>query len=225
MIPRYSHPEMARVWSEEHKAELWLKVEIAVCEAWAELGAIPPEDMEAIRGATLNLPRMDELFRETHHDIIAFVRSVAERVGSAGRFIHLGLTSSDVLDTALALQMLEAADILSSDLAALESTVAEMAVRHKLTPIVGRSHGIHAEPTTFGHKLAVWVDQLRLDQQRLWAARAEVAYGKASGAVGTHANVPAEVEERACQILGLQPAPASTQIIQRDRHAAYLSAL
>ncbi|MBI4495008.1 MAG: adenylosuccinate lyase, partial [Chloroflexi bacterium] len=225
MIPRYTHPEMARVWSEEHKLDTWLRVELAVCEAWAELGAIPQPELAAIRRATVDPARVQQLLQETHHDIISFVRAVAESVGPPGRFIHLGLTSSDVLDTALALQVLEAAAILDQDLQALEAATTELARRHKLTPMIGRTHGIHAEPTTFGHKMALWVWQIRQDRERLAQARDELAIGKLSGAVGTHANVPAEVEERVCARLGLAPAAVSSQIIQRDRHAYFIATL
>ncbi len=225
MIPRYTRPEMGRIWSEEHKLELWLRVEIAVCEAWAAVGVIPTEDLEAIRSAQIDMARTAELFAETHHDMISFTRAVAERIGPAGRWIHLGLTSSDVLDTALSLQVQEASDILAADLERLESALSDQAVRYKYTPMVGRTHGIHAEPTTFGHKLAVFVAQARRDQTRLSQARDELRVGKISGAVGTHANVPAEVEERALGRLGLMPAEASTQILQRDRHAQFVCTL
>ncbi len=225
MIPRYTRPAMGRVWSDEHQLELWLKVELAVCEAWAELGVIPEEDMRAIRGATLQPERMAELFSATRHDVISFTRGVADQLGPAGRWIHLGLTSSDVKDTALSMQIQEAADILAVDLRQLEAALAELAVRHKYTLMIGRTHGIQAEPTTFGHKLAVFVAQVRRDCQRLEAARGELRFGKISGAVGTHANVPAEVEESALATLGLLPAEASTQILQRDRHAQFVSTL
>jgi adenylosuccinate lyase len=225
VIPRYTRPEMGRVWSEEHKLELWLRVEIAVCEAWAELGAIPESDMQAIRAAHIDHSRMGELFKQTHHDIISFTRSVAEGLGPPGRWIHLGLTSSDVLDTALSLQVQEASSILCDDLRRLEAALADLAVRYRYTPMIGRTHGVHAEPTTFGHKMAVFVAQTRRDLQRLDQARAELEVGKISGAVGTHANVPAEVEESALARLGLRAAEASTQILQRDRHAQFLCTL
>ncbi len=225
MIPRYSHPEMARVWSEDNKYEAWRRVEVAVCEAWNDLGVVPDAALEPIRQARADPRRIDEIFAETRHDVVAFVRSLAESAGEAGRFIHFGLTSSDVWDTATSVQLSEAADILAEDLARLEDAVSEMALRYKYTPCIGRSHGIHAEPTTFGHKLAVWVAMIRRDRARLAAARREVAVGKISGAVGTHANVPAEVEESVCERLGLEPAAASTQVLQRDRHAAFISTL
>ena len=225
MIPRYSHPEMARVWSDERKYETWRRVEVAVCEAWNELGAIPDDAMPAIRRAAPDPARIEAIFEETRHDVIAFVRSMAESAGEAGRFIHFGLTSSDVWDTATSLQLVAATDILAADLGRLDDALAGLAVRHKYTPCIGRSHGIHAEPTTFGHKLAVWVAMIRRDRERLDRARHEVAVGKISGAVGTHANVPGRVEELVCGRLGLQVSPASTQILQRDRHAAFVAAL
>jgi adenylosuccinate lyase len=216
---------MGHVWSDEHRMQLWLKVELAVCEAWTELGAIPEEDMAAIRSATVQAERSAELFRETHHDMIAFTRAIAEQLGPPGRWIHLGLTSSDVLDTALSLQIQEASEILADDLRQLEQVLSELAVRYKHTLTIGRTHGIHGEPTTFGHKMAVFVAQVRRDCQRLAQARDELLVGKLSGAVGTHANLPAEVEERALDQLGLRPAEAATQILQRDRHAQFVSTL
>jgi adenylosuccinate lyase len=216
---------MGRVWSDEHRMELWLRVELAVCEAWTSMGVIPEEDMAAIRGASIQSDRSAELFRETHHDMISFTRAIAEHLGPPGRWIHLGLTSSDVLDTALSLQIQEAADILAEDLRQLEAVLSELAVRFKHTLMIGRSHGIHAEPTTFGHKLAVFVAQVRRDCRRLEQARDELRVGKISGAVGTHANVPAEIEEGALDVLGLTPAEASTQILQRDRHAQFVATL
>ncbi len=216
---------MGRVWSDEHRMQLWLSVELAVCEAWTEMGVIPEEDMAAIRTASVQAERLAELFTQTHHDMIAFTRSIAEHLGPAGRWIHLGLTSSDVLDTALSLQIQEASDILAEDLRQLEQVLADLAVRYKFTLTIGRSHGIHAEPTTFGHKMAVFVAQVRRDCQRLEHARDELRVGKLSGAVGTHANVPAEIEESALARLGLRPAEVSTQILQRDRHAQFVSTL
>ena len=225
MIPRYTRPAMGRVWSDEHRMQLWLRVEVAVCEAWTTVGAIPEADMAAIRLATVQADRSAELFRETHHDMISFTKAIAEQLGSPGRWIHLGLTSSDVLDTALSLQIQEASDILAEDLRKLEVILSELAVRYKHTLTIGRTHGIHAEPTTFGHKLAVFVAQVRRDSQRLEHARDELRVGKLSGAVGTHANLPAEVEETALARIGLRPAEAATQILQRDRHAQFVAAL
>ena len=216
---------MGRVWSDEHRMELWLQVEVAVCEAWTELGVIPEADMAAIRRATVHADRSAELFRETHHDMISFTRAIAEQLGPPGRWIHLGLTSSDVLDTALSLEIQEASDILAEGLRKLEMILSELAVRYKHTLTIGRTHGIHAEPTTFGHKVAVFVAQVRRDCQRLEYARDELRVGKLSGAVGTHANLPAEVEESALARIGLRPAEAATQILQRDRHAQFVASL
>ncbi|HEX6122681.1 MAG TPA: adenylosuccinate lyase [Ktedonobacterales bacterium] len=225
MIERYTRPEMARVWSEENKLDTWLRVELLVCEGWAREGAIPAEAMEKIRGATYDLARARELEREIHHDVIAFLRSVQERLGPEGRYLHLGLTSSDMLDTALAVQLLQAGALLREALAMLHETVSQAAVRYRATLMVGRTHGIHAEPTTFGFKLAMWVDELRRAQARLATALDDVAVGAISGAVGTHATVPPSVEEYVCAELGLRPAPVSTQIIQRDRHAHFVTTL
>ena len=216
---------MARIWADEQKYEYWRRVEVAVCEAWAERGVIPEGALPAIRAATFDLKRIDEVFQETRHDVIAFVRSMAESAGPAGRYIHFGLTSSDVWDTATSLQLVEATDILLADIDRLEKAVSAKAIEHRHTVCIGRSHGIHAEPTTFGHKLTVWVAMLRRNRERVVAARKEIAVGQISGAVGTHANVPAEVEDVVCERLGIAPAEASTQILQRDRHAAYISAL
>jgi adenylosuccinate lyase len=225
MIERYTYPEMKRLWSEEHKLELWLRVEILACEGWATLGVIGEEDLAAIRRASLDRARMEEIYRESHHDVLSFVRAVAESVGPAGRFIHLGLTSSDVLDTALAVVLCEACDLLAEDLQRLEAVLTRQALAHKYTLMVGRTHGIHAEPLTFGHKLAVWVAEVRRHRTRLAQAREMVAVGKLGGAVGTHANVPPEVEEYVCRQLGLRPAEAATQIVQRDRHAQFVLTL
>jgi adenylosuccinate lyase len=216
---------MARVWADEQKYEYWRRVEVAVCEAWSELGVVPEDALPAIRAATFDLKRIEEIFAETRHDVIAFVRSMAESAGPAGRYIHFGLTSSDVWDTATSLQLVEATDLLLQDLDRLDTAVGKVAVEHRQTPCIGRSHGIHAEPTTFGHKLTVWVAMIRRDRERLAAARREIAVGQISGAVGTHANVPARVEDIVCERLGLAVEPASTQILQRDRHAAYVSTL
>jgi adenylosuccinate lyase len=225
MIERYSLPEMAAIWSDTHKTDTWLKVELQTCEAWAREGVIPQDAIEKIRSATYNAGRMQEIEQETHHDIISFLRSIQEQLGPEGRFIHLGLTSSDVLDTALALQTKEAGALLKVKLAALIEAVAKQAVEHKYTLMVGRSHGIHAEPLTFGLKLALWVDELRRGQQRLTEALEQMAVGAISGAVGTHATVPPQIEEYVCAELGLGVAPISNQIIQRDRHAHFITTL
>ena len=225
MIERYSLPEMAAIWSAAHKTDLWLRVELLVCEGWAREGIIPEEAMAKIRQAGYNAERMQEIEQETHHDVISFLRSIQEQLGLEGRFIHLGLTSSDVLDTGLAAQLKEAGVLLSTSLAELVQTVAEAAVRYKYTLMAGRTHGIHAEPTTFGLKLALWVDELRRGQQRLAAALEQVTVGKISGAVGTHATIPPQIEEFVCEEMGLGVAPVSSQIVQRDRHAHFMTSL
>jgi len=225
MIERYSRPGMKKVWSEENKFDQWLKVEIAVCEAWAELGEIPPKEMAKIRKAGYDLNRIARFLKVTHHDMTAFLKSVAESLGAESRFIHLGLTSSDVIDTALALQMTRAADILEKDLAELVSVLKSRAVEHKYTLMIGRTHGIHAEPTTFGLKMALWTEEMKRNAHRLAEARSSISVGKISSTVGTYATVPPEVERIACAKLGLTPAPISNQIIQRDRHAQLLTTL
>ncbi|HUG16495.1 MAG TPA: adenylosuccinate lyase [Thermomicrobiales bacterium] len=225
MIERYTLPEMGAIWSEQGKIELWLAVEKAVCEAWARKGIIPESAMPSIRTATCDIERMKEIERETDHDVIAFLRATSETAGDAARFIHLGLTSSDVIDTALALQVVRAADLLLRRLDGAIEAVGSQALKYRGTLMIGRTHGVHAEPITFGFKLAVWYDELRRSRQRLAAARDGMAVGKISGAVGTHANVPPDVEEDVCQQLGLRPAPVSTQIIQRDRHAEFITSL
>jgi adenylosuccinate lyase len=225
MIERYSLPEMAAIWSATHKTDAWLKVELQACEGWTREGVIPQEAMEKIRTANYNAERMQEIERETHHDIISFLRSIQEQLGPEGRFIHLGLTSSDVLDTALALQIKEAGVLLQAKLSELIAAVAKQAVEHKYTLMAGRSHGIHAEPMTFGLKLAMWVDELRRQQKRLEEALTQIAVGAISGAVGTHATVPPQLEEYVCATLGLGVAPISNQVIQRDRHAHFMTTL
>ena len=225
MIERYSRPQMKKIWSDENKFDQWLKVEIAVCEAWAELGEIPQEDIVKIRKAGYNLNRIAEFLKVTHHDVTAFLNSVAESLGEESRFVHLGLTSSDVIDTALSLQLTQAADILSEDVAELISVLKNKAVEHKYTIMMGRTHGVHAEPTTFGLKIALWSEEMKRNAQRLAEARKNIYVGKISGAVGTYATVPPQVEKIACARLGLAPAPISSQIIQRDRHAQFLTTL
>ncbi len=225
MIERYSLPEMATLWSTQHKTDKWLQVELLVCEGWAREGVIPPEAMEKIRQATYNLLRMQEIEQETHHDVISFLRSVQEQLGPEGRFVHLGLTSSDVLDTGLAAQLKEAGSLLTSSLHTLIEVVAQAAMQHKYTLMVGRTHGIHAEPMTFGLKLALWMDELRRNQQRLAVALEQVTVGKISGAVGTHATIPPQIEEFVCEQMGLGVAPVSSQIVQRDRHAHFITTL
>ena len=225
MIERYSRPQMKRVWSDENKFNKWLEVEIAVCEAWAELGVIPREAVPKIKLARCNYKRMEEILKETHHDMTAFLGSVAESLGDEARFVHLGLTSSDVIDTALSLQLLEATEILSQDIKDLIAVLAQRAIEHKYTVMIGRTHGIHAEPLSFGLKLALWVEEIKRHRQRLNAAKRVIAVGKISGAVGTYATLLPEVEEKACAKLGLNPAPVSNQILQRDRHAQFVTTL
>jgi adenylosuccinate lyase len=225
MIERYSLPEMAALWSAAHKTDMWLKVELLVCEGWAREGVIPQEAMEKIRLAGYNAERMRQIEAETHHDVISFLRSIQEQLGPEGRFIHLGLTSSDVLDTGLAAQIKEAGALLTQSLETLTGKVAHAAIQYKYTLMAGRTHGIHAEPTTFGLKLALWVDELRRGQKRLSEALEQITVGKISGAVGTHATVPPQIEEFVCERMGLGVAPVSSQIIQRDRHAHFMTTL
>ena len=225
MIDRYARLKMKRVWSEENKYDKWLAVELAVCEAWAEAGVIPQEDMARLRHARYDLERLNEIFRRTRHDMTAFTRSITETLGEEGRWIHLGLTSSDVMDTAQGLQMVEAADLLLGEVDALREVLQHRALEFKDTLMMGRTHGVHAEPITFGLKLALWWDEMNRQRERLAAARDQIAVGKVSGAVGTHATVPPAVEERVCAHLGLRVAPVSSQIVQRDRHAHYVTTL
>ena len=225
MIERYSRPQMKKIWSEENKLDQWLRVEIAACEAWAELGEIPRESIAKIRKASYNSDRVAEFLRVTHHDMTAFLNSVAESLGEESRFIHLGLTSSDVMDTALGLQLTQAADILVQDVAELISVLESKAVEHKYTMMMGRTHGVHAEPTTLGLKMALWTEEMKRNAQRLAEAKKNISVGKISGAVGTYATVPPQVEKIACTKLGLAPAPISSQIVQRDRHAQFITTL
>ena len=225
MIERYSRPRMKKIWSDKSKFDKWLEVELAVCEAWLALGEIPKEAITKIRKATYDPDRIAEFFKVTHHDMTAFLKSVAESLGEESRFIHLGLTSSDVMDTALSLQLKEAANILSQDIGDLISTLENKAIEHKYTIMMGRTHGVHAEPTTFGLKIALWVEEMKRNAERLQDATRIVSVGKISGAVGTYATVSPEVEKIACQKLGLIPAPISSQIIQRDRHAQFVATL
>jgi len=225
MIERYSRPRMKKIWSDKNKFDQWLKVEIAACEARAELGEIPQEEIVKIRKASYNLDRVAEFLKVTHHDMTAFFNSVAESLGAESRFIHLGLTSSDVMDTALSLQLTQAADILAQDVAELISVMESKAVEHKYTIMMGRTHGVHAEPITFGLKMALWTEEMKRNAQRLAEAKKNISVGKISGAVGTYATVPPQVEKIACARLGLAPAPISSQILQRDRHAQFLTTL
>jgi adenylosuccinate lyase len=226
VIERYTLPEIGGVWTEEAKYHAWLEVELAVCRARAALGEIPTEEVEELADkADFTVERIHEIERETEHDVIAFVSTVAENGGDVARHFHFGLTSSDVLDTAGALQLKEALGLIQVEAAELALLLCEMALEHRHTVMVGRTHGVHAEPTVLGHKLAVWAFEMERNLDRLAHAREVAAVGKISGAVGTYANVDPNVEAMACEELGLKPAPASTQIVQRDRHAEVLATL
>jgi adenylosuccinate lyase len=226
MIPRYTLPEMAEVWSEEARLGHWLHIEVLACEAWAGLGKIPQDDLRAItERAAVSAGRVADLELTTQHDVAAFVQAVAESIGPAGRWIHHGLTSSDVLDTGLALQLRAALGVLLARTEALIRVMKRRAIEHRSTVMVGRTHGVHAEPTSFGHKLAVMAFELDRDRDRLRRAREVVSVGKVSGVVGTYAHLDPRVEEYVCGRLGLRPAEAATQVLQRDRHAEFLSAL
>jgi adenylosuccinate lyase len=226
VIPRYTLPEMAAVWSDEARLGHWLEIEILAVEAWARLGTVPAEDAGAVRErAAVTVERVDELERVTKHDVAAFVQAAGESVGEAGRWIHFGMTSSDVLDTALALQLRDAADLLLGRVERLLGVTKRLALQHRDTVMVGRTHGIHAEPTSFGHKLALWAFELDRDRERLRGAKDAVSVGAISGVVGTYAAVDPRIEEEVCAKLGLRPAEASSQIIPRDRHAEYMAAL
>ena len=226
MIERYTRPEMGRLWSDESKYRAWLEVELAVCEALARRGRIPPQDMEAIRTrAGFDVARIDRIESEVRHDVIAFLTSVAERVGPASRHIHHGLTSSDVVDTAQALVLVRATDKLLDGVAGLMDVLKRRALEHRHTIMVGRTHGIHAEPYTLGLKFASWFVEARRNRRRLEAARAEVAHGKISGAVGTYAHLEPEIEAEVLESLGLEVEPVSTQVVPRDRHAVLVATL
>src|SRR5512135_1847233 len=226
MIARYTRHEMGRLWEPENRFQKWLDVEIAVCEAWAEMGKIPKGSLKVIKErAGFDVGRIDEIEAVVRHDVIAFLTSVAEKVGPESRYIHKGLTSSDIVDTALSLLMKEAAAIIIKDLRGLIAVLREQAFRYKDTPCIGRSHGVHAEPMTFGLKFALWYEEAKRNLDRMQRARRAVSIGKFSGAVGTFSNIPVAIEEKVCKRLGLQPEPIATQVVQRDRHAEYLSTL
>ncbi len=226
MIDRYTLPEMGALWTEQSKFQKWLEVEIAVCEVHAEMGTIPAAALAQIKaGAKFSVERINEIEKTTNHDVIAFTTNLAENIGEAARFVHYGLTSSDVVDTANALLLRASCDLLLVKIAALLDTLKSRANEFKHTPQIGRTHGIHAEPTSFGLTFALWYDEMRRNQERLKRARDTVAVGKISGAVGTFALLDPEVEEKVCARLGLKPAPVSTQIIQRDCYAEYLCTL
>jgi len=226
VIERYTLPEMGNLWTDTYKFQTWLQVEIAVCEAQAELGYIPSEAVEEIKAkANFDPLRVLEIEAEVRHDVIAFLTNVNEYVGDAGRYIHLGMTSSDVLDTALALQMRDSLDLIMARLEDLAVAIRNQASQHKNTVMIGRSHGVHAEPITFGFKLAGWLAEVLRHQERLQNLRSSIAVGKISGAVGTYANIEPRLEAIACAKLGLKPDTASTQVISRDRHADYVQLL
>jgi adenylosuccinate lyase len=226
MIPRYTHPEMGRLWGDRHRYETWLRVEIAAAEAMAEAGIVPPEAARDIsEHGTFDIERIEAIEQVTQHDVIAFTTAVAEHVGPSARWLHFGMTSSDVIDTAQALQMREALDVILAGLNGLRHVVAARAEEHRRTPMIGRTHGVHAEPMTFGLKLALWHAELGRDTERLTRARATVSVGKLSGAVGTFAHLPPDIEANVCRRLELEPAPVASQIIQRDRHAELFAAL
>ncbi len=226
MIARYTHPEMGRIWSDEHRYRTWLRVEIAAAEAMAVRGLIPADAAAAIRDrGDFDVARIEAIEAVTKHDIIAFTQAVAEHVGPEARWLHFGLTSSDVLDTALALQLRDACDVILARVDALREAVKRRAFEHRKTPMIGRTHGVHAEPTTFGLKLALWYAELGRDAERIRRGREAVSVGMISGAVGTYAHLDPAIEDAVCRSLGLAPAPVSSQVIQRDRHAELMAAL
>lgn len=227
MIQRYSRPEMREIWTEQRKLEIWLQIELLASEALASEGLVPKKDFSQMKSrAAFSLERCKELERTLNHDVIAFTTNVAENIGGpASRWLHFGLTSSDIIDTAFAVQMLQSADILIDDVKALRKTIAAKARKHRLTPMIGRSHGIHAEPITFGLKMALMYDEFGRAEQRLKSTRHSVAVGKLSGAVGTNAHLSPKIEATVCKRLGLRPAPIATQVISRDLHAEFISTL
>ncbi|MFD2629563.1 adenylosuccinate lyase [Oceanobacillus kapialis] len=226
MIERYTREEMGSIWTEENKFKAWLEVEILACEAWSELGVIPAEDVKKLRqNASFDMERIYEIEQETRHDVVAFTRAVSETLGEERKWVHYGLTSTDVVDTALSYLIKQANEILRKDLNAFVEILKNKALEHKHTVMMGRTHGVHAEPTTFGLKLALWYEEMKRNLERFEAAAKGIEFGKLSGAVGTYANIDPFVEKYVCEKLGLSPAPVSTQTLQRDRHAAYVSAL
>jgi adenylosuccinate lyase len=226
MIRRYTNPEMGAIWSDQRRYETWLEVELAATDAMAESGVVPADAARELRAkSAFDIARIEEIEQTTQHDLIAFTTAVAEQVGPAARWLHFGLTSSDVVDTAQALQMREACDLTVRNIAGLMEAVRLRAQQHRRTPMIGRTHGVHAEPMTLGIKLALWYAELQRDLERVLRARETVSVGKLSGAVGTFAHLDPAIEARVCERLGLQPAPVSSQVIQRDRHAELLSAL
>lgn len=226
MIERYTRPEMGAIWTEQNRYEAWLEVEILACEAWAELGEIPKEDVKRIReNASFDIDRILQIEQETRHDVVAFTRAVSETLGEERKWVHYGLTSTDVVDTALSYLIKQANDILRKDIQNFIDVIEARAKEHKNTVMMGRTHGVHAEPTTFGLKLALWREEMLRNQERFEAAAKVIETGKMSGAVGTYANIDPHVEAYVCKHLGLAAAPISTQTLQRDRHAQYMSTL
>jgi len=226
MIERYTRPEMGAIWTEQNKYQAWLEVEILACEAWAELGDIPKEDVAKIReNASFDVNRILEIEQETRHDVVAFTRAVSETLGEERKWVHYGLTSTDVVDTALSYLIKQANDILRKDIVNFIDIIAAKAKEHKHTVMMGRTHGVHAEPTTFGLKLGLWYEEMKRNLERFEAAAKVIETGKMSGAVGTYANIDPRVEQYVCDKLGLTASPISTQTLQRDRHAQYLGAL
>lgn len=226
MIDRYTLPTMREIWSEEHKFRTWLEVEVAACDGWAKLGKIPPASMKKIKSkANFSIKRINQIEKTVDHDVIAFLTNVAEHVGPDSRFIHMGLTSSDVVDTSLSLVMRDAADVIIKDIDAFIKILKKMAKKYKAIVMMGRSHGVHAEPMTMGLKFALWLKEMERDRERMFRARATINVGQISGAVGTYSNLDPRVEEYACKKLGLTPALVSSQVIQRDRHAEYMATL
>jgi len=225
VIDRYSRPAMKKVWSDDNAFALWLQVEIAASQAWADLGIVPQEDMDLIRHATFNRASYDKWFDETKHDVVSFTRAVSENLGPEARWIHYGLTSNDVKDTALAMQMTEACDLVDAGIVRLMEALNKQAMVYKDTPCIGRSHGVHAEPMSFGLKLALWWSEMQRNRDRIAGARSRVAVGMISGPVGTYAGIPPEIEDSVCRQLNLTPVAVSNQVIQRDRHAEFVQTL
>ncbi|MDR0139150.1 MULTISPECIES: adenylosuccinate lyase [Bacillaceae] len=226
MIERYTRPEMGAIWTEENRFKAWLEVEILACEAWAELGHIPKEDVKLLRqNASFDINRIKEIEEETRHDVVAFTRAVSETLGDERKWVHYGLTSTDVVDTALSYLLKQANDILLKDIENFVEILKNKAIEHKYTVMMGRTHGVHAEPTTFGLKLGLWYEEMKRNLERFKRSAEGIEFGKMSGAVGTYANIDPFVEAYVCEKLGLQAAPISTQTLQRDRHADYMSTL
>ncbi|MCT2343631.1 adenylosuccinate lyase [Niallia taxi] len=226
MIDRYTRPEMGNIWTEQNRFQAWLEVEILACEAWVKLGEIPEEDVKKIReNASFDIARIQEIEQDTRHDVVAFTRAVSETLGEERKWVHYGLTSTDVVDTALSYLIRQANEIILKDLENFIEVLKNKAIEHKYTVMMGRTHGVHAEPTTFGLKLALWHEEMKRNLERFKTAAAGVEFGKISGAVGTYANIDPFVEQYVCEQLGLQPAPISTQTLQRDRHAEYMASI